>query len=132
MTQKARLVVAPSLTLVLATRFFPNIEFAWFAIGFHIREMKGRFMERTVNGIEADSLRNEATRRNANVTILPRRSLGPSDVGTSIGMRRFLNQQNTERYTKLLYISFDETQRRQLRNLLEEEKEEAAQLVLQQ
>jgi hypothetical protein len=79
----------------------------------------------------ADTLRNEATQRNANVkSSQPRGSFATNAAGTSIGMRRFLNQQNINRYFKLLHISSDDTQRRQLRNLLEDEAEEAAQLML--
>jgi hypothetical protein len=37
-------------------------------------------------------------------------------------INRFLNQQAIERYSRLLEIISDETQRRQISNLLEEEK----------
>jgi rubrerythrin len=43
-------------------------------------------------------------------------------------LKRFLNQQNIERYSKLLDIASDETQRRQIQNLLAEEQDKAREL----
>jgi hypothetical protein len=40
-------------------------------------------------------------------------------------LERFFNQQNIERYRKLLDIVSDQTQRRQIINLLEEEEDKA-------
>ena len=40
-------------------------------------------------------------------------------------LERFFNQQNIERYRKLLDIVSDQTQRRQIMNLLEEEEDKA-------
>jgi hypothetical protein len=51
------------------------------------------------------------------------------DDADSVRMVRFLNQQNIERYLKLLPVASDETQRRQLQNLLEEEWDKAAKLT---
>ena len=43
-------------------------------------------------------------------------------------LARFLNQQNVERYRKLLERVTDATQRRQIVNLLEEEQQTASEL----
>jgi rubrerythrin len=43
-------------------------------------------------------------------------------------LARFLNQQNVERYLRLLERATDATQRRQIINLLEEEQEKANEL----
>lgn len=43
-------------------------------------------------------------------------------------LAHFLNQQNIERFVKLLEFVSDETQRRQITNLLEEERERAREL----
>ncbi len=43
-------------------------------------------------------------------------------------LARFINQQNIERYLKLLEFVSDETQRRQITNLLEEERDVASDL----
>ncbi len=43
-------------------------------------------------------------------------------------LARFLNQQNVERYRKLLERVTDATQRRQIINLLEEEQQTASEL----
>jgi rubrerythrin len=43
-------------------------------------------------------------------------------------LARFLNQQNVERYLRLLEQATDATQRRQIINLLEEEQEKANEL----
>ena len=45
-----------------------------------------------------------------------------------MGLERFLNQQNIERYSKLLDIVSDEIQRRQIKNLLAEEEDKANEL----
>jgi hypothetical protein len=45
-----------------------------------------------------------------------------------MGLERFLNQQNIDRYLRLLDFISDEAQRRQVLNLLEEEKEKAREL----
>jgi hypothetical protein len=50
------------------------------------------------------------------------RRLSPvAAVDASRGLERFLNQQNIERYLKLLDVADDGIQRRQIENLLEEE-----------
>jgi hypothetical protein len=46
----------------------------------------------------------------------------------SIGIERFLTQQNIDRYLKLLDIASDGIQRRQIENLLEEERYRAMEL----
>jgi hypothetical protein len=43
-------------------------------------------------------------------------------------LARFLNQQNVERYRRLLDLVTDATQRRQIINLLEEEQQTASEL----
>ena len=43
-------------------------------------------------------------------------------------LARFLNQQNVERYLRLLERATDATQRRQIINLLEDEQEKASEL----
>jgi len=42
-----------------------------------------------------------------------------------MALERFFNQQNIERYRKLLDIVSDQTQRRQIMNFLEDEEERA-------
>ena len=42
-----------------------------------------------------------------------------------LGMERFISQQNIKRYQRLLDIASDESQRRQIQNLLAEEEEKA-------
>jgi hypothetical protein len=46
----------------------------------------------------------------------------------SMDSARFLNQQNVERYRRLLELATDATQRRQIINLLEEEQEKTREL----
>lgn len=75
------------------------------------------------------SLTRQTTRLDAHRSPGPSARLTALGSGAqSIGMARFLNQQNIERYLKQLRIASDETQRRQLKNLLEEEEDKAAEL----
>jgi hypothetical protein len=52
----------------------------------------------------------------------------PSSKELSMQLERFLNRQNIERYRRLLDVVCDETQRRQILGLLEEEEEKTREL----
>jgi hypothetical protein len=79
--------------------------------------------------VNSGSLMNEAAGPDAQSGPKPSGRLSPlSAMDASMGMQRFLNQQNIERYLKLLGVVSDEAQRRQVENLLEEEKGKAAEL----
>lgn len=79
--------------------------------------------------VNSGSLTNRAARPDAQGRPNPSARLSPlSAMDASTGMERFLNQQNIERYLKLLDVVSDEAQRRQVENLLEEEKGKTAEL----